>query len=365
MILMIFCVVIFSFLITFFSLKLILLLIREKGIKVRDDEKEPLKDPRPRFGGVGIFAGFSAGIFFVTLLSNFSSGFQVIPGFNLYMVTLLGVFLLGLADDIYGLNALHKLPFEIAISTLLFANGFAIKVVSLPFAEGKLVLPFLFSYIITVLWITGIMNAVNLIDGVDGLAGGIGLITSISFIFISYINQRPEFALLAIIMIGPLLAFLIYNFYPSKIYMGDSGSLVIGFFLATLSLKASFKASFGVSLIVPVLVLLIPISDTVLSIVRRLLKGSSPFKPDLDHLHHKLLKNGNNEKKVFFIIISWTLLFSIIGVLTAFVPKYIRIIFVGSAILFGLIFLVYLRYLHFDLFGKLTKLLDRVIHNSD
>jgi len=199
----------------------------------------------------------------------------------------------------------------------------------------------------------------NLIDGIDGLAGGIALISTVSFIILSLLNDRGQFAYLALALIGPLIAFLIYNFYPSRLFMGDSGSLFLGFFLATLSLKASTKASFGISFVVPIIVLFVPIFDTFLSFFRRAVRGKNPLEHDLEHIHHKLIENGKTEKSVFFILISWALTFSAIGILSALLPKSFRMILVVVVLFVAIGLVFYLKYLEIGYFKRIFDFIKK------
>ncbi|MCK5003481.1 MAG: undecaprenyl/decaprenyl-phosphate alpha-N-acetylglucosaminyl 1-phosphate transferase [Candidatus Aminicenantes bacterium] len=352
-----------SFFITFLTLKYILNYVERNNITTRTNVNQDQKELRSRFGGIGIFIGFLSPLVLISILSgsDIFALFKIydISGFDFYYLSLFSIFLLGLIDDLIGLNAWQKLPPEIFIASLLFANGFAIKIISIPFSDSPLLLSLPVSYILTILWIVGITNAMNLIDGIDGLAGGIGLITSVSFLVISFLNQRPESSILSVSMIGALLAFMIYNLYPSRIYMGDSGSLLLGFFLATLSLKASSKASFGISFMVPIIILFIPIFDTGLSFLRRIMKKKNPLKPDKEHIHHMLMLKGNSEKKVFYIIMAWTMIFSILGVSSALIPKYYRIIMSGAVMVLGVILVYYLKYFKLRIFYKIFKLIKR------
>ncbi|MEN8154849.1 MAG: MraY family glycosyltransferase [Acidobacteriota bacterium] len=352
-------IVIFSFLVTLFIQRIILNYFSKNRIGKRKDIERNSKGFRPRLGGVGIFLGFLISLVLILSMSSLNmfdyAKFPDVFQFNFYLISLFIIFMIGLIDDLIGLNAWQKLPVEIVAATILFFNGFAIKLLSIPFAPGKIVLPLLLSYIVTVLWIVGITNALNLIDGIDGLAGGIALLSSISFVIISYLNGKPHFALLAASMIGPLLAFLIYNFYPSKIYMGDSGSLVLGFYLATLSLKASSKASFGITFIVPIFILFLPILDTSLSFFRRIFKRKNPLRADDEHIHHKLMKMGNDERKVFYILMGWTFIFSVIGVLSTLLSKPFRLFFIAVIVIFAKVLMFNLNYLKIGPFKRIIN----------
>lgn len=213
------------------------------------------------------------------------------------------MFLLGLIDDIYNLNAKFKLFIQIAIATLVYLLGVKIDVIFNPFG-GAFELGLL-SYPITILWIVGISNAINFIDGVDGLAGSVISVNSITLgiIAVSMIPANPISALIAFILAGSTLAFLTYNYNPAKIFMGDGGALFAGFLLATLSIAGVMKTA-TLAILLPFVILVVPIMDITFSSLRRILKGKSPFVADAEHIHHKLLKAGFSQKNTVAILTS-------------------------------------------------------------
>lgn len=209
------------------------------------------------------------------------------------------MFLLGLVDDIYNLNAKFKLLIQILIVTLVYCLGVKFDVLFNPLNPTNSVIhlsPFI-SYPLTLLWIVGISNAVNFIDGVDGLAGSVITVSAVALAIISLAMTPPNAisALIACILIGSMLAFLTFNFNPAKIFMGDSGALFSGFMLASLSITGVMKSS-TFAIILPFIVLAVPIMDITFSSLRRILKGKSPFVADSEHIHHKLLQAGFSQK---------------------------------------------------------------------
>ena len=216
------------------------------------------------------------------------------------------MFLLGLIDDLYTLNAKFKLFIQIAIVTLVYLLGVKITTIINPFG-GTIQLGH-FSYIITLLWIVGISNAVNFIDGVDGLAGSVITVNSITLaiIAVAMVPPNPISALIGFILAGSTLAFLTYNFNPAKIFMGDSGALFAGFLLATLSITGVMKGA-ALAIILPFVVLAVPIIDITYASLRRISKGKSPFVADAEHIHHKLLNAGFSQKKTVAILTSFAI----------------------------------------------------------
>ena len=253
--------------------------------------------PVSRIGGVAIWLSTMLTFLCLVFLSYYPYG-------SLLSGILLGsslMFLLGLVDDIYNLNAKFKLFIQIAIATLVYLLG--VKINSIPFFGG-IDLGF-WSYPITLLWIVGISNAVNFIDGVDGLAGSVVTVNAITLaiIAVTMSPSSPISALIGFILAGAMLAFLTYNFNPAKIFMGDSGALFSGFLLAAISITGVMKTA-TIAILLPFVVLAVPIMDITFSSLRRISKGKSPFVADAEHIHHKLLHAGFSQKKTVFILTS-------------------------------------------------------------
>lgn len=253
--------------------------------------------PISRIGGVAIWASSMLTFLCLVFLSYYPYG-------SLLSGILLGsslMFLLGLIDDIYNLNAKFKLFLQIAIATLVYLLG--VQINSIPFFGG--IDLGILSYPITMMWIVGISNAVNFIDGVDGLAGSVITVNSITLaiIAVAMTPSSPIAALIGFILAGSMLAFLTYNFNPAKIFMGDSGALFSGFLLATISITGVMKAA-TLAILLPFVVLAVPIMDITYSSLRRIFKGQSPFIADSEHIHHKLLHAGFSQKKTVVILTS-------------------------------------------------------------
>ena len=255
--------------------------------------------PISRLGGVAIWSSTMLTFLLLVFLSYYPYG-------SLLSGILLGgslMFLLGLVDDVYNLNAKFKLFIQIAIATLVYLLGVNIDVIFNPF--GGVFELGLLSYPITILWIVGISNAINFIDGVDGLAGSVISVNSITLgiIAVSTIPANPISALIAFILAGSTLAFLTYNYNPAKIFMGDGGALFAGFLLATLSIAGVMKTA-TLAILLPFVILVVPIMDITFSSLRRIMKGKSPFVADAEHIHHKLLKAGFSQKNTVAILTS-------------------------------------------------------------
>ena len=271
--------------------------------------------PIPRLGGIAIYVAF-----FVALLPAFlGSGptqklFHAhIDVFMSLLLTSSLIFLIGLYDDFRGASVSQKLTVQTIAAILAYVGGFNVEVLSIPFVGsvplGILGLP------VTLFWFVGVTNALNFIDGVDGLACGVGFF-SISTIFgISLFLHHPLTAFFAAALAGGLFGFAIYNFNPASIFMGDSGSLFVGFIIAAISLQGAQKSSTAVVLLLPVIVLGVPIADTLLAIIRRLGNGRSPFSADKDHIHHRLLNMGFSSRQVVVLLYVVCSLLGIIALL--------------------------------------------------
>lgn len=288
---------IISYILGVFVVPFVIYFSKKKGLVDAPNERKIHSEPISRLGGIAIWLSTILTFVFLIFLSYYPYG-------SLVSGILLGgslMFLLGLIDDIYGLNAKFKLLIQLSIATIVYLLGIRIDVLYNPF--GAPIELGIFSYFITVLWITGITNAVNFIDGIDGLAGSVVTISAVTLglISVAMVPSNPISALIAFILAGSMLAFLTYNFNPAKIFMGDSGALFSGFMLATLSITGVMK-TVTLAMLVPLLILAVPILDITYSSLRRLSKGQSPFVADAEHIHHKLLKAGFSQNKTVFIL---------------------------------------------------------------
>jgi UDP-GlcNAc:undecaprenyl-phosphate/decaprenyl-phosphate GlcNAc-1-phosphate transferase len=245
--------------------------------------------PIPRIGGLGIFGGFAVGIGCLwALTSIFPStrwAFTMPP--QPIIVGALVMCAFGLADDLLNLSAWEKLVSQLLMATLVVLGGFRfnprfLPLDSLPFAADFVLVP------LTVLWILAVINAVNLIDGLDGLAAGITFLAIGSLTAAMALLGFASNLGFAVVFLGALSGFLVFNYHPAKIFMGDSGSLFLGFILATYSLPVTEHPSSMLAFLIPVVALGIPILDTTIAFCRRVLAGQSPFAADREHIHHRL-----------------------------------------------------------------------------
>lgn len=227
-----------------------------------------------------------------------------------------GAFLLGFIDDLKPLGAKLKLLVQIAIGVLAYFCSLSIERLGLPFLQysvelGPLALP------VTVLWFVAIMNLINLIDGLDGLAGGVGLMLMVLLAYLGFTKAAAFPTILALGMSGAILGFLFHNFPPAKVYMGDSGAYMIGYVIAALSLSNSEKGAVAAALIAPILALALPIVDVGFALFRRGIKGLPLFRPDKEHIHHRLLRTGLSRRNTVLVLYGISL-FALVGGLLMF-----------------------------------------------
>lgn len=287
-----------SFVISFFATPVIRSFAVHVGaIDIPDAKRHIHKQPIPRMGGLAIFIGF---LLSVLLFANITTQVRGI---------LLGAILIvvvGAIDDVLNLNAWLKFGIQILAAVVAVLSGVIIDVVTNPllitdeqaWTIGILAVP------VTVLWIVGITNSVNLIDGLDGLACGVSAISSMTMLVVALLvsDANDNVAVILAALCGGCMGFIPYNLNPAKIFMGDTGALLLGYVLATVSVIGMFKYYAIVTFIVPVLALAVPLSDTIVAFTRRMLHGQSPFHADRGHFHHKLLDMGLSQKQAVAVL---------------------------------------------------------------
>jgi UDP-GlcNAc:undecaprenyl-phosphate GlcNAc-1-phosphate transferase len=262
-----------------------------------------------RFGGIGIYVGF---IFALLTLFTVRFGFGNLDFTPLWAIIMAStmILILGMYDDAKGADAKVKFFVQILAAVLLIKAGFVVKVISIPGVDPLHL--GIFSIPITILWLVGVTNAINLIDGLDGLAAGIVFICSLGLFCKALILGAMLPAFFAVALAGACLGFLKYNFFPAKIFMGDTGSMFLGFSIAALGIWTGYKTSTAIILLVPIVGLGIPILDTFLAFTRRIARKQNPFHADKEHLHHILLRKKLTEKQVVYIFWGITLFLNIV-----------------------------------------------------
>jgi len=273
-------------------------------------ERKMHTKPIALMGGLAIVVGFLSAIIFDLAGSLFGS-----PGLVVWDKTFIGallglliILIMGMLDDIYTLKPQIKMIFQTAAAIVVVLTGTQIESITNPFGGGTIQLADfrIISYPITILWIVGITNAINLIDGLDGLAAGVSSISALSLFVVSIIVGEPIVAVsisfMTAALAGAILGFLPYNINPAKIFMGETGSASLGFILGVLSIQGFLKAYTAIAVAVPLLVLGLPLFDTLFAIVRRLSNKKPISKGDTGHLHHRLIQMGLSQKQSVFVL---------------------------------------------------------------
>jgi UDP-GlcNAc:undecaprenyl-phosphate GlcNAc-1-phosphate transferase len=270
----------------------------------------------PRLGGVAIVVGFMAPLLTLVLLRTGFARVELSQHYKLLAGLLLGsvvIALLGFVDDVSGVGAKRKLLVQSIAACIAYAGGLRIGSLSLPFV-GEVTLGWL-SLPATVLWIAAVSNALNLIDGLDGLAAGVAFFACVTNFVVAYLSHNLMICLFSAALAGAILGFLIYNFNPATIFMGDSGSLFLGYVLATMSLlgSSSQKSPTAIAILVPLLALGLPLMDMLLAMVRRFLERRSIFSADRGHLHHRLLDLGLTHRRAVLVLYALSLVFTLLA----------------------------------------------------
>jgi len=231
----------------------------------------------------------------------------------------IAILALGLIDDTRGMRARWKLLGQVAVASFVCFSGGLVSTISVPVA-GTIELGYAVGGLLTILWIVGMINAFNLIDGVDGLASGIALVGVCALVALGIIQGNPFVTFAGAALAGGLLGFLLYNFPPARIFLGDTGSMFIGYALASMSLMGSQKSETAVILLTPILALSLPIFETLVSIVRRYLRGVPIFAGDNHHTHHRLLGKGYSQPRVVLTLYGVAVCLATAAVLAAVIP---------------------------------------------
>jgi UDP-GlcNAc:undecaprenyl-phosphate/decaprenyl-phosphate GlcNAc-1-phosphate transferase len=283
-------------------------------VTVPTQERHLHSSPLPRLGGVAIYLSFSACMVMAAVWSTLHPRLQA----NFSLKTLLTIvvpatliFLLGVYDDMRGLGPYVKFSVQGIAATMLFMGG--LRIVNIPVLFGDHQLPWLIGWAFTVLWVLAITNAFNLIDGLDGLAAGSALFSTLVAFVVALLDGPSLVTVLTVALAGAILGFLRYNFNPATIFLGDSGSLFIGFVLSALALEGAQKAPTIVAVAIPVVSFGLPILETSLSIVRRLISGRPVFTADREHIHHKLLQHGMTHRQVVILLYGVSAVFAMLS----------------------------------------------------
>lgn len=315
------------------------------AVNIPKDSRRVHKKPMPLLGGLAIIAGFLLAVIYTFATRNFDefTKFLIEPKTVGILCGSLIIIALGIFDDIKPLRARIKFPIQVIAAIIVVATGTKITTLSKPFLDTVAMHPSMMyflgdalAFVISVFWIVGLTNAINFIDGLDGLAAGVSGIAATTLFIVSVIRGQDDIAIVAVTLIGAIAGFLPYNFNPAKIFMGDTGATFLGFVLAILSVQGTMKSVTALSMAIPILVLGLPIFDTIFAIFRRLLHGNPIAQADRGHLHHRLLDMGLSHRMAvatLYIVSAALGLVSIALVDKGLLPSIILIIII---VVFGL-----------------------------
>ncbi len=276
------------------------------AVDIPKDNRRMHTKAMPRFGGLAIFVGSTiAMLIFLRFDSRIMS---IIVGGVL-------IYILGITDDIRHLSPKVKFIGEVIVAIVMYINGVRIEFLTNFFGEGNSQLGGVLCFVITLMWIVGITNTINLIDGLDGLAAGTAAIISLCIAYAAYIHGTYLTTGAMLAVAGGALGFLPFNFYPAKIFMGDGGSLYLGFMLSSLSVLGTVKSATLFAVIIPVLVLGVPIFDTFFAIIRRWINKRPIMEADRGHLHHRLMNLGYGQRRATLMLYGMTGIMGVAAVL--------------------------------------------------
>lgn len=280
------------------------------AIDVPKDKRRMHSKPMPRFGGLAIFAAAEIGL--AVFLHNDPKVLAILLGGVL-------IYAVGVVDDLKGMPAKLKFLLQMVCAIVIYIGGIRIEFIKNPMnvfgAQEYIWFPAPISFVITVIWVVGLTNTVNLIDGLDGLAAGVSCIASACIAYSAFLSGQYSVALAMLAVTGSCLGFLPFNFHPAKTFMGDSGSLYLGFMIAVISIFGSTKGATLIATIVPFLVLGLPIFDTAFAIIRRWVNGCPIMTADKGHLHHRIMNTGIGQRRTVLIMYCISAIMGMVAVL--------------------------------------------------
>lgn len=310
------------------------------GLDAPDENRKRHEIPIPRLGGMPIICALSVGLLLILSVEP-----QAATSFFPVLLGSLCMCGLGLRDDFKALGARKKLIGQIIIAVMVYWMGLRIDRVNYPGGAWIVFLPRSLSMLLTVFWLIALPNVVNLIDGFDGLAAGLGLFMAVTLGIAGWLNEQRPVAMYAFTMAGALLGFLVFNFPPARIYLGDGGAYLIGFCIAALSLSSSNKGSIAAVMLVTVVGLGVPILDTTFALVRRGVRGFPLFHADDEHIHHRLSDLGFSKRRVVLGVYGICVVLSLIALSIIWSQGRTIPIAIGAVFLLAIFALRYLHYI--------------------
>jgi len=327
-----------------------------------NDRKVSKRAEMPLLGGLAVAIGGAAGLTVAALICDIEGLPGRMIGFSIGALVLIAV---GLWDDRFEVRAVVKLAFQIVAAAIAIESGFRFDLFSNPFTDSTQLVPLWVMWPITLFWIVGVTNALNLIDGLDGLSSGVGAIIAGTLTIICWQAGQWVGVVIGMALFGALIGYLPFNFPPARIFLGDTGSLLIGFGLAVLALEGYRKTAL-LAFLVPLLALAIPLLDTGLSILRRIRSGRGVFSPDKLHMHHRLLEREGSHRSAVLMLYFLTACFCMIAVSFSQLDGWIAFIYLLAVLAVTIRLLRNLNAFSLDILGDLpaegSPLVERADH---
>lgn len=304
---------ILSFSIVFILTPILMKVALKYNFTDKPTKRKKHRGPIPLCGGISMFIGFFIPYFIVFYDHPFKEKYGIFIGALLILI-------IGVVDDYYKsigkeFAIIPRLIVQLLAAIIVYKSGVVFQGFTNPFTNTYVVLPTIIQFILTITWIFGVTTVINWSDGMDGLAGGLSFISAMTFAASALILSQSPSLLFSLMIAGVVLAFLFYNKYPARIFMGDSGANFLGFILSIIALDGAFKAATILSLLIPILALAVPIFDNIFVIFKRFSEGKPIYQADRSQLHYRLEAKGLNTKQVVSFISVISLVFSIISIL--------------------------------------------------
>ncbi|WP_244833126.1 MraY family glycosyltransferase [Clostridium sp. BJN0001] len=306
-----------AFIISAVVMPLLIKIFKKVGFTDKPNKRKKHKNPKPLCGGIALYIGFFIP-YFIIVDENIKMRFTIFISSTL-------ILLIGLIDDYYKTRGKEfkifpRLVVQLFAAIIIFKSGIAFVGFTNPFNGEYISLNIMLQFFLTITWIFGVTTVINWSDGMDGLAGGLSLVSAITFFIAALIlNQADNSAIVSMILSGSILGFLLYNKYPAKVFMGDSGANFLGFLLSITALDGAFKQATVMSLFIPLFALAVPIFDNIFVILKRFSEGKPVYKADRSQIHFRLQEKGFTINQIVFYIMSISILFSLISILLLYI----------------------------------------------
>lgn len=305
--------VIMSFLLVFLITPLLMKIAFKYNFTDKPTKRKAHRKETPLCGGIAMYIGFFVTYFIVFYNYSFDEKFGIFIAATLILA-------IGLVDDYYKsrgkeFGIFPRLVVQLIAATIVFITGVSFNGFTNPFTNVYIQLPVVIQYILTITWIFGVTTVINWSDGMDGLAGGLSFISAMTFAATAVVLAQPASLMFSLITAGCSLAFLFYNKYPARIFMGDSGANLLGFILSIIALDGAFKQTTVLSLLIPILALAVPIFDNIFVIFKRFSEGKPVYQADRSQIHYRLQEKGLTTKQVVTSITLISLTFSVISII--------------------------------------------------